>query len=69
MKEKNTFLIGELSKLFGIGVDSIRYYEEVGILHPQRDPNNNYRRYTVEDVRKIVLIRELLKESGKKFRI
>lgn len=60
MKEKNTFLIGELSKLFEIGVDSIRYYEEVGILHPQRDPNNNYRCYTVEDVRKIVLIRELL---------
>ncbi|MGN0390778.1 MAG: MerR family transcriptional regulator [Wujia sp.] len=60
MKEKNTFLIGELSKLFGVGVDSIRYYEEVGILQPKRDPNNNYRLYTVEDVRKIVLIRELL---------
>lgn len=60
MKEKNTFLIGELSKLFGVGVDSIRYYEEVGILQPKRNPNNNYRLYTVEDVRKIVLIRELL---------
>lgn len=60
MKEKNTFHIGELSKLFDVGVDSIRYYEEVGILQPQRDPNNNYRLYTIEDVRRIVLIRELL---------
>lgn len=60
MREKNTFHIGELSKLFDIGVDSIRYYEEVGILQPQRDPNNNYRLYTIEDVRRIVLIRELL---------
>ena len=33
MKKKDTFKIGELSKLFDIGVDSIRYYEKVGILH------------------------------------
>lgn len=60
MKTKNTFRIGELSKLFEIGVDSIRYYEEVGILQPQRNPDNNYRMYTLEDVRRLTLIRELL---------
>lgn len=36
MKKKDTFKIGKLSKLFDIGVDSIRYYEKVGILHPVR---------------------------------
>ncbi len=61
MKEKTTFRIGELAKLFDIGVDSIRYYEEVGILKPERDPVNNYRLYTVEDVRKLTMIRELLR--------
>lgn len=60
MKEKTTFRIGELAKLFDIGVDSIRYYEEVGILCPKRDPINNYRLYTIEDVRKLTMIRELL---------
>ena len=60
MKEKTTFRIGELAKLFDIGVDSIRYYEEVGILRPKRDPINNYRLYTIEDVRKLTMIRELL---------
>ena len=29
------FKIGELSELFNIGVDSIRYYEKVGLLHPR----------------------------------
>lgn len=60
MTDKKTFKIGELAKLFGIGVDSIRYYEEVGILQPERNPENNYRLYTVNDVRRLTLIRELL---------
>lgn len=60
MRNNKTFKIGELCKLFEIGADSIRYYEKVGILHPLRDENNNYRLYTIEDVRKITLIRELL---------
>lgn len=60
MKKKDTFKIGELSKLFDIGVDSIRYYEKVGILHPVRNDDNNYRMYTIDDVRRLALIRELL---------
>ncbi len=55
-----TFKIGELSKLYHIGVDSIRYYEKVGILNPIRDEENNYRMYTTDDVRKLTMIRELL---------
>ncbi len=52
--------IGELSKLYNIGVDSIRYYEKVGILNPIRNEQNNYRMYTSEDLRKLTMIRELL---------
>lgn len=58
--KKDLFKIGELSRLFDIGVDSIRYYERVGILHPVRNEENNYRMYTIEDVRRLALIRELL---------
>lgn len=52
--------IGELSSLFHIGEDSIRYYEKVGLLHPIRDPENHYRYYTLDDVRTMNTIRELL---------
>lgn len=30
MNEKKYFKIGDLSKLYHIGVDSIRYYEKMG---------------------------------------
>lgn len=60
MDNANTFKIGELSKFFNISVDSIRYYEKVGILNPIRNSENNYRFYTIEDFRRIALIRELL---------
>ena len=60
MKRKDTFKIGELSKLFDVSVDSIRYYEKVGILRPIRNYDNNYRMYTIDDVRRLTLIRELL---------
>lgn len=54
------FKIGDLSKLFHVGVDSIRYYEKVGLLHPERDPVNHYRLYTLQDIRTMNTIRELL---------
>lgn len=57
---KKYYKIGEISKLFQIGMDSIRYYEEIGILKPYRDPENNYRLYTLDDLRKITTIREML---------
>lgn len=61
MKNNQTYYkIGEIAKLFNIGMDSIRYYEEIGILKPHRDPENNYRLYTLDDLRKITTIRELL---------
>lgn len=60
MKEKKYYKIGDISKLFNLGVDSIRYYEEVGIITPYRNPENNYRLYCLDDIRKIITIRELL---------
>lgn len=55
---KNYYKIHEISKLYGIGVDSLRYYEELGILHPTRD-QNNYRQYTTSDIYRLNMIRDL----------
>lgn len=60
MKRKKTFNIGEVSRLFNISVDSIRYYEKIGILEPTRNEGNNYRVYTLSDIRQLTMIRELL---------
>ena len=57
---EQTFKIGDLSRLFHIGADSIRYYERLGLLHPVRDPKSNYRLYTLDDIRAMNTIRELL---------
>lgn len=48
-KTKQFYTIGDLSKLYGIGVDSIRYYEEKGLLVPRRG-QNGYRYYDVNNI-------------------
>ncbi|MDD7209753.1 MAG: MerR family transcriptional regulator [Lachnospiraceae bacterium] len=60
MNKKDTFYIGELSKIFDISVDTIRYYEKMGLLHPSRNPQNGYRCYSLTDFQTLILIRELM---------
>lgn len=55
---KRYYKIGELVKTYNIGRDAIKYYEELEILKPTRD-KNGYRLYSIDDVCKLNLIREL----------
>lgn len=55
---KSYYKISEISKLYGIGVDSLRYYERLGLLQPRRDANG-YRLYGLKDIYKLNLIRDL----------
>lgn len=55
---KSYYKINEISKMYNIGVDSIRYYEEIGILHPKR-AENGYRQYTTNDIHRLNIIRDL----------
>lgn len=57
---KDYYKINEISKLYGIGVDSLRYYEKLGILKPRRD-TNGYRLYDLKDMYKLTVIRDLRK--------
>jgi Predicted transcriptional regulators len=52
------YRIGEISKLYDIGADSLRYYEEIGILRPRRG-ENGYRRYGVEEIRRLNVVKDL----------
>ncbi len=55
---KHYYRIGEIAKLYDIGPDSLRYYEELGILNPQRG-DNNYRMYHIHDIWRLNVIRDL----------
>lgn len=55
---KDYYKIGEISKIYGIGRDSLMYYEEIGILKPFRD-KNGYRMYNLSDIWRLNLIKEL----------
>ena len=47
--------IKEVEDLVGITKANIRYYEKEGLLNPKRNEENNYREYTLEDVRSLEL--------------
>lgn len=55
---KDSYKISEIAQLYGIGVDSLRYYERLGILQPRRN-RNGYRLYSLKDMYKLNLIRDL----------
>lgn len=44
------YKINEVSKILDIPTDSIRYYENLGIITPERDPNNGYRYFSTADL-------------------
>lgn len=52
-------LIGDVSKKFGVSIDTLRYYDKIGILVPDR--NNEYRNYTEKSLKKLQVILELKK--------
>ena len=55
---KDYYKIGEISKIYGIGRDSLMYYEDIGILKPFRD-KNGYRMYKLSDIWRLNLIKEI----------
>lgn len=51
--------IKEASEQSGVSSRNIRYYEQAGLLHPDRNPENEYRVYTPQHIRTLKLIRAL----------
>lgn len=51
------FSIGELSKLTGVKIPTIRYYEQMGLIEPPERSRGNQRRYTKEGLRRLSFIR------------
>lgn len=47
---KQTYTIGDISSMLGIGIDAIRFYEKKGLVHPKKNPKNQYRVFTMYNI-------------------
>ena len=57
--DQRQYSIGELSRLVDLSQRTIRYYEEIGLLHSVRRIENGKRVYTNDDVRRLKFINRL----------
>ena len=62
MGNKEYLNVNELATLFGLKVQTLHYYDKIGILKPSyRDPNNGYRKYRFDQTYKLASIRYMRK--------
>lgn len=48
--------VGEASRVTGLPIKTIRYYDEIGLVHPDRD-NNGYRQFDEYSVHKLHFVK------------
>ena len=56
---KKFYKIGEISKLYNISSDILRYYEKIGLITPDMRGENGYRYYSQKQIWKLNNIRNL----------
>lgn len=61
--EKLIVGIGEVSQITGIPTRQIRYWEDKGIIKSLTEQEGKNRRYNYENIKKMILIKELLEEG------
>ncbi len=57
--QRQNLTIGQLSQLTGINTKAIRYYEGAGLLPCPPRGANHYRRYSMADVNRLLLLRRI----------
>lgn len=55
--------IGEVSEITGVPTRKLRYWEEKGIINSENDAEGSTRRYNYLNIKKIILIKELLEDG------
>jgi MerR family transcriptional regulator, copper efflux regulator len=51
--------IGQLARRTGVAAKTIRYYEAIGLLPPAARGENHYRRYSLADVNRLLVLRRI----------
>ena len=50
MNNNNKFSIGEFSEKTGIPIPTLHYYDEIGLLRPEKNPSSGHRIYNYQDI-------------------
>jgi DNA-binding transcriptional MerR regulator len=61
VRQGKYYLIHEVSELSGLSLSQLRYYERIGLVVPERDEKNKYRKYSPEDIYILASLRNLLR--------
>ena len=59
---KELYTIGEVSKIFNVSTDTLRFYDKVGLIKPWKEGDNGYRYYSkaqFEMISTIILLRAI----------
>lgn len=63
-RRQGIYTIGIAARLLGLHEHTLRFYEDEGLIQPQRDPKSNRRLYSEQDLQWIQCIRELIHHAG-----
>ena len=63
-RHKPLYNIKRASQMSGISPNLIRAYERMGLLKPYREPGNNYRLFTEDEIEWLSRIKYLINEVG-----
>jgi len=61
MENKKWYTIGEAAEIIDVAPSTLRHWEHEGLIEPERDMESGYRKYTKNDLRKLLVIRTLQK--------
>lgn len=62
--EKLYYSIGEVSKMLGVPISTVRFWEnEFAVLKPMKNKKGN-RMFTASDIKNLMIIHRLVKEEG-----
>jgi DNA-binding transcriptional MerR regulator len=50
MDQGSKFSIGQFSEKTGISIRTLHYYDEIGLLKPEKHPSSGHRIYTRKDI-------------------
>jgi DNA-binding transcriptional MerR regulator len=62
MVTETRYTVKQLARIAGVSARTLHYYDEIGLLNPDRNPNNGYRLYPYEALlrlQQILFLREL----------
>lgn len=57
-RHRATFHVAELARRAGVTPATVRYYARIGLLSPAREAENGYRRFSSDDLRRVMFVRK-----------